>query len=138
MRRIALGSATLMLFLLSTAAFAQNAGVSGTVSDPSNALIPGVTITATNTQTGVVTTVITNETGTFNLVSLQPGVYKITAQLPGFKTAAYDNYNVGASEQLRLNFTLEVGAAAGERVEVVVDATTLLTNSSNSIGQVLT
>lgn len=138
MKRIALGAAAVLFILWSGSAFAQNAGVSGTVSDPSNALIPGVSITATNSQTGVVTTVITNETGTYNLIGLQPGVYKITAELPGFKTSAYNNYQVGASEQLRLNFTLQVGAAAGERVEVVVDATTLLTNSSSSIGQVLT
>src|SRR5262245_52180390 len=64
---------------LSAQAFSQssNASLSGTVSDAANALIPGVTITATNTDTGVVTTAVTNETGTYNVPSLLPGVYKV-------------------------------------------------------------
>src|SRR5678816_1474106 len=75
-----------LICLFSAAAFAQNSGVSGSVSDQSNALIPGVTVTATNIDTGVVVTNISNEAGTYNFVSLQPGNYKMTASLPGFQT----------------------------------------------------
>ena len=55
----------LALFLLSAPAFAQtsNATLGGTVADNTGALIPGVTVTATNTETGIVNTSLTNETG---------------------------------------------------------------------------
>ena len=69
-------------------AFAQssNANLSGTVSDAGKAFIPGVTVTATNTETGVVSTAVSNETGTYTIPSLLPGTYKVSAELPGFQT----------------------------------------------------
>ena len=126
----------LLICLFSVTAFAQNSGISGSVADPSNALVPGVTITATNLQTGITQTTISNETGTYNFVSLQPGSYKLTASLPGFQTTTFNNYQVGAGEQLRLNFTLKV-LSTQTAVEVSVDASQLIATSSSSIGQVL-
>src|SRR6185436_46979 len=74
---------------LHVAAFAQstNATVGGTVQDPSDAYIPGVMITATNTGTGIVTTVVSNEAGAYQFASLHPGTYDIQASLPGFQTS---------------------------------------------------
>src|SRR5689334_14753728 len=111
----------------------SNATVSGTASDSTGALIPGVTITATNTQTGIVTTVITNESGTYNFASLQPGVYDFSAELSGFQTHKYSAFQLGLSQQVRLNFTLQVGGVA-QSVEVTVAADTLLAASSSSVG----
>ena len=93
-----------------TNGFAQttNATLGGTVSDATRALIPGVTVTATNTQTGIITTVLTNETGAYQFASLQTGTYKVTAELPGFQTQAYNEVNLGVAQQVRLNFTLQV------------------------------
>src|SRR6266850_7279708 len=81
MKRFVSLTALLLLVFLPGSVFGQsaNANVSGTVSDASRALIPGVTITATNTQTGVVTNVVTNETGAYSFASLQTGIYKVTA-----------------------------------------------------------
>ncbi len=83
-------AAAKLLFLLSGPIFAQtsNATVGGTVSDATGALIPGVTITATNTATGILSTVISNEAGAYQFASLQTGTYSITAELPGFQTQA--------------------------------------------------
>src|SRR5262247_554173 len=99
--------------------FAQttNATLGGTVSDASKALIPGVNITATNTQTGIVSTTITNETGAYNFPSLQTGSYKVTAELPGFQTQTYNDVALGVGQQVRLNFSLQVGQQA-QSVEV--------------------
>src|SRR5262245_16846807 len=129
-------TASLSILLFSLTAFAQNSGLRRTVADRTGALIPGVTVTATNTQTGVVTTSLTNETGAYNFISLQPGVYKVSAELSGFQTQSFNNYQVEASQQYRLNFTLKVATLA-QAVEVTVDATTLIATSSSSIGQVL-
>jgi hypothetical protein len=126
-----------LMCLFSISAFAQNSGISGSVADPSNALVPGVTVVATNLQTGVTQTTISNESGTYNFVALQPGSYKLSASLPGFQTQTFNNYQVGAGEQLRLNFTLTV-ATTQTAVEVNVDASALIATSSSSIGQVLT
>src|SRR5207244_1479679 len=79
----------------------SNASLSGTVSDAANALIPGVTITATNTDTGVVSTALTNETGTYNVPSLLPGLYKVTAELPGFPTRTFTNFLFGNADEPR-------------------------------------
>src|SRR5215831_18845241 len=115
-------SAAIMLcLLLSATSFAQNSAISGTVSDPTNALIPGVTVTATNTGTAVVTTVITNDSGAYNFVSLPPGPYKLTAALQGFQTATVSNINLGSAETQRFNITLKLGSAAGTNVDVTVD-----------------
>src|ERR1700688_495644 len=74
-----------------------SARLSGTVSDGSGALTPGVTVTATNTGTGIVTTVITNESGTYNFASLQPGSYRASAELVGFQTQSRE-IDLGTSQ----------------------------------------
>src|SRR5882672_195928 len=129
----------LLCLLLSTHTFAQtsNATLGGTVSDASGALIPGVTVTATNTGTGIVNTVVTNEAGAYQFAALQPGVYKISAELPGFQTQTFTDVQLGGAQQVRLNFTLQVAAAAGTNVEVTIAADTVLATSSNSIGTIL-
>jgi hypothetical protein len=135
MKRILCAAGLLCFVLAGTNAFSQSR-ISGTVADPTGALIPGVTVTSTNTQTGVVTTVVSNESGAYNFASLQPGSYKVGAELPGFQIRTYDNVTLGTSDQIRLNFTLTVANVA-QSVEVSVDAQALLTTTSSSIGEVL-
>jgi hypothetical protein len=139
MRRSIFALAAVCVLLLSTNGFSQstNATVGGTVQDSTGAFIPGVTVTATNTGTGIVTTVISNEAGAYQFASLQPGTYEIKAELPGFQTATTKGFQLGGAQQARLNFTLQVAAAAGTTVEVSVAADTLLATSSNSVGAIL-
>src|SRR5438876_11191336 len=112
MRKRRLLSLSTCFFLLSLSAYvfgqSSNASLSGTVSDAANALIPGVSITATNADTGVVSTALTNETGTYNIPGLLPGVYKVTAELPGFQTRTFTDVRLGNAGQVRLNFTLQL------------------------------
>jgi len=135
MRRILL-AATLLLGI-GVSAFAQTSSISGTVSDPTNALIPGVTVTATNTGTGVNTTSLTNDSGAYNFVTLPPGPYKLTATLGGFQTASVTNITLGTAETQRFNITMKLGNAQGTTVDVAVDASQILSQSSSSIGEVL-
>src|SRR5262247_1533534 len=130
--------AALLCVVLLSNSFAQttNATLGGTVADASGALIPGVTVTATNTQTGIVITTVTNETGAYQFPSLQTGVYKVSAELPGFQTHVYNDVALGVAQQVRLNFNLQVGAAT-TTVDVSVAADTLLATSSSSVGTVL-
>jgi len=113
------------------------ATLGGTVADASGALIPGVTMTATNIDTGIVTTVVSNETGAYQFAALQPGRYRVTAELTGFRTQVYDNVTLGLSQQVRLNFSLQVGGQA-QTVEVTLDGDNLIATTSASVGTVLT
>src|SRR4029453_17090666 len=110
MKTLAIVVGLVLCFTLSIGVRAQtiNATLGGTVSDTTGALIPGVTITATNLATGIVTTGLTNEAGAYNFASIQSGTYKLTAELPGFQTQTYNNVVLGVSQQVRMNFTLQV------------------------------
>jgi hypothetical protein len=127
-----------VLFCAAGAAYGQggNGTLTGTINDASKALIPGVTVTALNTATGVTSSTVSNESGAYNLPSLTPGVYRLTAALPGFRNQAYNNIELGTNETKRFNFTLEVAAVA-TNVEVSIDATTLLTTQGANVGEVL-
>src|SRR2546422_7376068 len=129
--------ALFVCLVLSVSAFAQtsNATLGGTVSDSTGALIPGVSLTARNIQTGIVSTVITNESGAYQFASLQPGRYKVSAELSGFQTQTYNDVALGISQQVRLNFTLQVGSQT-QSVEVSVQADTLIATTSASVGVV--
>ncbi|PYR98671.1 MAG: hypothetical protein DMG12_22215 [Acidobacteria bacterium] len=137
MRRFLSAAVVLLCLVLSTHAFSQtsNATLGGTVFDASGALIPGVTITATNIATGIVITVISNQAGAYQFASLQTGTYRVSAELTGFQTRTYSDVVLGVSQQVRLNFTLQVSAVA-QAVEVTVAADTLLATSSASVGAV--
>src|SRR5689334_2897535 len=123
MKRLSITLAFLLCISISGNVLAQtsNATLGGTVSDTTGALIPGVEISATNTGTGIVSTTVTNESGAYNFPSLQTGAYSLKAELPGFQTQTMTNVNLGISQQVRLNFKLEVGGLS-QQVEVSVAA----------------
>jgi hypothetical protein len=138
MRGICIATVLLGALLLTTTGFAQqgiNGSLSGTVSDTSGALIPGVEVAAQNTETGVTSTTITNESGAYRFPSLQPGSYEVAARLAGFQTQTF-RLSVGTSQDIRQNFTLQVGTVA-QAVEVTAAADALLTATTASIGTVL-
>src|SRR5262245_6565497 len=109
----------IVCFATVSVAFSQvNSAIGGTVQDASKALIPGVSITAINTATGVETKTISNESGAYNFPSLLPGDYKVSASLPGFRTHTYSGVELTQGTPIRLNFTLEVGQIASQ-VDVV-------------------
>src|SRR5262245_18327091 len=112
MQRVISISAVVCLILAGTAFAKVNSSIGGIVQDASQALIPGVKITATNTQTGVLSPTLTNESGAYNFPAILPGIYKVTAELPVFKIVTYNEVNVSPANPLRLNFTLDVGTVA--------------------------
>src|SRR5690348_7443740 len=112
--------AWLACLIICAPAFAQvNATVTGTVSDTTGAQIPGVEINATNVNTGIVNKTLTNESGSYLFPSLQPGTYKMTATLAGFQTQTYENVQLSQTQQVRLNFRLDVAGQA-QAVEVTI------------------
>src|SRR5438105_2764854 len=130
-------AAIVLCVFLTTSGVAQviNATLTGTVSDASGALIPGVEITATDADTGIVSKALTNEAGTYRFPSLQPGPYQVSASLPGFQSQIFQ-VTLGTSQQIRQNFILLVGGLT-QTVDVSVAADQLLTAMSSSVGNVL-
>jgi hypothetical protein len=127
----------LLVCLVSLSVFGQaNSTLGGTVNDASGALIPGVEIRAINVNTGVAPATLTNESGNYQFASLQPGVYRVTASLSGFVTKTYDRVELSQSQQVRLNFQLEVAGAA-QTVEVTLAADTVLATTTSSVGTVI-
>src|SRR5262245_3993972 len=133
-----LSFAAFVCLLAATASFGQinNATLTGTVGDATGAILPGVSITATNTATGVVATALSNEAGAYTIQSLIPGTYTLSGELPGFQKQTYENVLLGNAITVRLNFSLQVANQA-QNVEVTIAADTLIATSSPTIGQVL-
>ncbi len=108
--------------------------IAGTVTDPSDAVIPGVTVRATNKDTGVSASAVSNAAGGYHIPFLLPGPYRVTAELTGFKRFVRDNIEVRVGETVGLAIRLEVGAVS-ETVEVS-ETTPLLDTTGSSLGQV--
>src|SRR5206468_3345216 len=110
-------------------ALAQTAGTSsltGRVSDPTGAVLPGVTVTATAVATNQARTAITVEDGVYRIPLLDPGSYRVRFSLLGFKTSEVTDVTLAVTETAVLNRTLEVGAAS-ESVTVEATAEVLQT-----------
>jgi hypothetical protein len=82
----------------------------GLVSDPTGAVIPNATVTATNEGTGVATPRPTNSEGFYTIPDLQPGFYTLRAEAQGFKTFVNAHIELSVGYTQRVNFKLEVGA----------------------------
>jgi hypothetical protein len=106
----------LCLILSSPRMQAQGQGVygaiTGAITDPSGAAIPGAQVTATNTATGVQTSAKSDSAGYYNVVGLTAGTYRITVSAQGFKTFIQQNVLVNIDTTVRLDVHLEVGSVA--------------------------
>ena len=110
--------------------------ISGVVTDASGAVIPGATITVTNVDTNVVTSLKTNGAGVYNASSLNPGRYKVQAEAKGFKTAVADKILLEVNAHPKVDLALTVGQAT-EVVEVTAQNTPLLQTQQTDLGQTL-
>lgn len=111
------------------------AQISGSVRDQSGAVLPGVEVAVTQTNTGAVRMTITNETGSYALPNLPIGPYRFEASLPGFRTFAQTGIVLQVNGGPVINAVLEVGQVA-ETVEVQANAALVETRNSG-VGQVV-
>lgn len=123
-------------FLFASSIFAQTAGsLSGVVSDPTGAAIPGATVTVVSAETGAERTATSNDEGFFTVQQLNPGNYKITITQTGFKSSQIADLALGAGQTREVNVNLETG-----EVSAVVDITSSeiepasIDQSSNRLG----
>src|SRR5262249_7738382 len=83
-----------------------NATISGTVLDPQKAVVAGAPITAVNTGTGLMTTTTTNDAGVYVFPSIQPGLYRLTAEAANFRMYVVNDINVEVGARLNINVAL--------------------------------
>lgn len=106
--------------------------ISGTVTDPSGAVVPGTAVKATNISTGVVTSTAADSSGHYSFLSLLAGTYNISATHAGFATFVLSGITLRVYQQITENVVLKVGAA--NQTVTVEAAATLVDTTNASIG----
>jgi hypothetical protein len=100
---------------------AQEATLSGTITDTTDAIVPGVTVTAQNVESGNTFTGVSDVTGNYRISAIRPGIYKVTAELAGFATVTRDRVELQVSQNAQLNLKMTL-ASLSETLTVSGDA----------------
>ncbi|MEO8125705.1 MAG: carboxypeptidase regulatory-like domain-containing protein [Bryobacteraceae bacterium] len=125
------------IFFLAATCLAQDRGtITGTVTDAAGASVPGATVKGTNPATGQTQTSSTNAEGTYSLLYLPVGIYTVSAEKIGFRTAEASNISVNVSTTIRVDLKLEVGQVS-DKIEVTSVAPVVVTERSD-LGTVVT
>src|SRR5262245_49937454 len=121
---IALGSAT------GGTAFAQlqSGRIVGTVYDPQRAGIPSATVAVENVATNITRTVVTDAEGNYVVTPLDPGTYRVTAEVPGFQKTIREGLELTVSQSARVELTLDLSTLSAE-VQVTAETPLLNTES---------
>ncbi|MGB9513366.1 MAG: carboxypeptidase-like regulatory domain-containing protein, partial [Candidatus Acidiferrum sp.] len=106
----------------------------GTVRDASGGVITGASVTVIETQTNVSHKTVTNDQGEYNVNHLNPGIYSISIEQAGFKTATQSNIKLDINQVVRVDISLVPGAIS-EHIEVSA-AEPLVESQTSSLGQV--
>lgn len=125
--------AILVIALLGVSAFAQTntARITGTITDPSGAVVPNAKVVAVNTKTQATREATTNEQGNYVITAVQPGIYTVTATAAGFSKAVTTNLEVTVAASVDADFHMKVGSGS-ETVEVAANAVTVQTTESST------
>ena len=113
---------------LGTFAFAQEATILGTVTDPSGAAVPDVKVTLTNTETGITTNVTGSSDGQYVVPNLHIGPYIVRATAPGFKVEEKKGITLQVADRTRVDFKLQVGSTQ-ETITVEANAAVVQTDT---------
>ena len=131
--------AILMLALFgffSSLAMGQTAGtISGVVQDPTGAVIPGVSLTVKNVDTGITRMLLTDEQGRYRAVNLPPASYEVEAMLAGFQSEIRRGVVLTVGQEAVVNFGLQVGQVA-DQVEVTGEAAAVEVSNATISGLV--
>ena len=127
------------LFLLSTtiAAFGQagRGSITGSVTDQTGAVVPGASVTLLDPATGVARHTAANEAGHYAFISLNPGVYQVTASQTGFTTVVHSNVSVTVDQTTTVDLALKVGNVS--QVVTVKGAAGLTAATNSTVGQLI-
>src|SRR5690242_3601006 len=137
MRKLAFCFTLLALAILAPLATqAQTKGsLSGTVTDPAGAVVPGASVTVRNNATSTVRTATTGDNGTFLLTEVDPGTYTVTVEISGFKKSVASSVVVNTGVSSQISIALETGQVS--ETVTVTDAQEVVNTSSPSLTNVI-
>jgi hypothetical protein len=137
-RRTAFIAVVLSIVAGPRSAGAQNVGATlqGLIVDEQHAVLPGVSVTITNVETGVVRTVTTDANGWYRAAALPPGTYEVRAELAGFVEHVRRGLTLTTGQEPRIDITLTV--ASVKETVTVTGATPLVDVTKNTIGTTIT
>src|SRR5215471_5443762 len=132
MLRHSVTNALAILVLALPLAYGQsnNGRIEGTVQDPTGALVPGVQMTATNLRTQLKVEGLSGEQGQYVLTALPPGIYRLTAELKGFRKADIEPIEVNVGATVAQNIKLDLGSIE-ETVSVEARTLSVQTNTGD-------
>ncbi len=118
-----------LLLCGASSAFAQEvtASITGTVTDPSGAAVPGATVTAKSVERGLLYTAVTNDSGLYRVAQLPVGTYEVKVEKPGFASASIPPFVLTLNQIARIDVGMKVGQVS-ETVEVTGTAPVLETD----------
>jgi len=119
------------LCLVPVASQTITATVAGVVRDQSGGVLPGATVTVTSNETGIAKTVVTDEVGRYRVAFLNPGSYKVTAELSGFSPSTRPDVVLQVAQVADLSFTLGLGGTT--ETVVVTGSTPLLVTEKSGL-----
>jgi len=132
LRRSPVCVALIAALLTAAGSFAQTTGtITGTVTDKSRAVIPGVEIVITNTGTDQFRTTLTNESGHYYAAALSPGSYKVSASLAGFEMTVRSGITLTVGSEAVIDFSLQPGQIS-QTVDVNAEAPLVNTTPASS------
>jgi len=126
------GLIVLLAFAAPALAQGGRSEINGTVVDSAKAVLPGVTVTATNQDTGLERSTVSGLEGKFTIPTLQPGTYTIKAELQGFQVTNLTGIVVNVGQELTVNVTLQVAGVA--ETVTVTGVSPLVEATSSRIG----
>jgi hypothetical protein len=128
----------LLVILFASAVALAQAGrgtVSGTVTDPGGAVVPGAQVKLSNKATGVTLHTVTSGAGLYTFISLNPGVYEVTASQKGFANVVQGNVTVDVDQTTTVNIVLQVGATT--ETVTVKEGVELVEASNSTVGSLI-
>lgn len=120
-----------------TVAFGQagRGSISGLVSDPSGAIVPGAKVIAKDQATGVELSTVSTAAGLYSFISLTPGTYQVRVSATGFETTVQKNIRVTVDQVSTINVTLKLGSVS--EVVTVNETAALIDTSNSTVGQLI-
>ena len=110
--------------------------IAGTVQDATAAVVPGATVTVTNSDTGIKRTAVTDEVGRYHMPGLIPGSYEVQVQATGFQTEIRKGIQLTVGSEIAINLSLQVGQV--EQTTIVTAEAPLVETSTSTISGLVT
>src|SRR3954469_8078785 len=135
LRRLLSSGVFVALFVAAAVARAQDASMIGTVTDETKSVLPGATVTATDLETGRQTAGVTDERGTYRLLRMPPGKYKVQADLQGFSSVIVPSVELLVGQNASVPFVMKI-ASVSETLTITAESPLVDVSSSQVAGNV--